>query len=309
MHDIPGEPGFAPINEAGGEGITGSNRFASSAADDGTELQVSTATTVVPWVLDRDLVRYFFDKLEPVLVNGTGGVIYARTAAGVDDDPKSDSAPDAVAPLKNSVWSLAAAAVPLLVFAGSLLLSSSYSPDAKLVPQLVGWVGVIMSGILLVLELRTRKAAMAADRRVNVSAAAYFTAPAETVPAAAGHAPSGTAQATAAIQQPDTNPGTGYQAGTSSAGTGRDSAWGPKWTSDASFALRTFSWMAGFLVLTSLVGYLAAISVFVPAFLLIVARAKLKTTIIYTAVLFILMLVLPSLLPIDLPQGLLANWL
>ena len=83
VHDIPGQPGFAPINEAGGEGITGSNRFASSAADDGTELLVSTATTVVPWVLDRNVVKYSFEDLEPVLVNGTGGVIYARTAAGV----------------------------------------------------------------------------------------------------------------------------------------------------------------------------------------------------------------------------------
>ncbi|MCS3494684.1 2-methylaconitate cis-trans-isomerase PrpF/tripartite-type tricarboxylate transporter receptor subunit TctC [Arthrobacter sp. JUb119] len=84
VHSIPGEPGFAPINEAGGEGITGSNRFASSAADDGTELLVSTATTVVPWVLDRHVVKYSFEDLEPVLVNGTGGVIYARTAAGVE---------------------------------------------------------------------------------------------------------------------------------------------------------------------------------------------------------------------------------
>ncbi|MGH3654410.1 PrpF domain-containing protein [Glutamicibacter sp.] len=83
-HSIPGDPGFAPVNEAGGEGITGSNRFATSAAGNGTELLVSTATTVVPWVLERDVVRYSFDKLEPVLVNGTGGVIYARTAAGVD---------------------------------------------------------------------------------------------------------------------------------------------------------------------------------------------------------------------------------
>lgn len=84
IHEIPGVPGFAPVNEAGGEGITGSNRFASSANDDGTELLVSTATTVVPWVLDRDVVRYSFDNLEPVLVNGTGGVIYGRTTAGVN---------------------------------------------------------------------------------------------------------------------------------------------------------------------------------------------------------------------------------
>ena len=260
------------------------------------------------WMLRPGTMVFIAVLVLPILWNVFKWV-RSRRKLGADDDPKSDSAPDDEAPLKNSVWSLAAAAVLLLVFAGSLLLSSSYSPDAKLVPQLVGWVGVIMSGILLALELRTRKTAMAADRQVNVSAAAYLTAPAEAVPVAAGHAPSGTAQATAAIQQPDTGPGTGYPAGTSTAGTGRNSAWGPKWTSDASFALRTFSWMAGLLVLTSLVGYLAAISVFVPAFLLIVARAKLKTTMIYTVVFFILMLALPSLLPIDLPQGLLANWL
>ncbi|MGO4295352.1 PrpF domain-containing protein [Glutamicibacter sp. MCAF14] len=85
IHEIPGVPGFAPTNESGGEGITGSNRFAASANDDGTELLVSTATTVVPWVLDRDVVKYSFDKLEPIMVNGTGGVIYGRTDAGLKD--------------------------------------------------------------------------------------------------------------------------------------------------------------------------------------------------------------------------------
>lgn len=82
--NIPGHPGFSPVNEAGGEGITGSNQFVASAEPDGTELLVSTATTVVPWLLDREAVHYSFDKLEPILVNGTGGVIYARTDAGVD---------------------------------------------------------------------------------------------------------------------------------------------------------------------------------------------------------------------------------
>ena len=83
VHFTPGEPGFAPTNDSGGEGITGSNHFASSAEKDGTELLVSTATTVVPWVLDRKAVRYSFDKLTPILVNGTGGVIYARRGAGI----------------------------------------------------------------------------------------------------------------------------------------------------------------------------------------------------------------------------------
>jgi tripartite-type tricarboxylate transporter receptor subunit TctC len=80
---MPGQPGFSPVNEAGGEGISGTNRFASSAEPDGTEVLVGTATTVVPWVLGRSEVTYDFNQLTPVLVNGTGGVIYARADAGV----------------------------------------------------------------------------------------------------------------------------------------------------------------------------------------------------------------------------------
>ena len=50
---VPGRPGFAPVNEAGGEGILGTNRFARSAKTDGTEILVGTASTVVPWVLGQ----------------------------------------------------------------------------------------------------------------------------------------------------------------------------------------------------------------------------------------------------------------
>lgn len=82
-HAVPGDPGLQPVNEGGGEGILASNRFASSAEATGTELLVSTATTVVPWVLEHGAVAYSFEDLRPVLVNGTGGVIYARTDAGV----------------------------------------------------------------------------------------------------------------------------------------------------------------------------------------------------------------------------------
>jgi tripartite-type tricarboxylate transporter receptor subunit TctC len=81
--EIPGKPGFSPVNEAGGEGISGTNRFAASAPADGTEILVSTASTVMPWVLGRSEVEYNFDRLTPILANGTGGVIYARTEAGV----------------------------------------------------------------------------------------------------------------------------------------------------------------------------------------------------------------------------------
>lgn len=80
---VPGKPGFAPTNEAGGEGITGTNHYVASAKDDGTELLVSTATTVVPYLLKLSAVQYDFTSLVPIVANGTGAVVYARSGANV----------------------------------------------------------------------------------------------------------------------------------------------------------------------------------------------------------------------------------
>lgn len=82
-HAVPGSPGLAPVNDDGGEGILGTNHFMSSAKADGTEVLVSTASTVVPYLLDMPAVRYDFNELRPILANGTGAVVYARTGAGV----------------------------------------------------------------------------------------------------------------------------------------------------------------------------------------------------------------------------------
>jgi putative tricarboxylic transport membrane protein len=71
-------------------------------------------------------------------------------------------------------------------------------------------------------------------------------------------------------------------------------------------ALRTFTLMVGFLALVTIVGYLAAVLVFVPAYLLFVARARTRTTVIYTVVLGAALIALPSLIPVDLPTGLLG---
>ena len=46
--------------------------------------------------------------------------------------------------------------------------------------------------------------------------------------------------------------------------------------------------------------------VFVPAYLLFIARARTRTTIVYTLVLGVALLALPSLIPVDLPAGLLG---
>lgn len=82
-HEVPGSPGLAPVNDDGGEGILGTNHFMSSARTDGTEVLVSTASTVVPYLLDMPAVRYDFAELRPILANGTGAVVYARTGAGI----------------------------------------------------------------------------------------------------------------------------------------------------------------------------------------------------------------------------------
>lgn len=82
-HEVPGSPGLAPVNDDGGEGILGTNHFMTSARADGTEVLVSTASTVVPYLLDMPAVRYDFADLKPILANGTGAVVYARTGAGV----------------------------------------------------------------------------------------------------------------------------------------------------------------------------------------------------------------------------------
>lgn len=77
----------------------------------------------------------------------------------------------------------------------------------------------------------------------------------------------------------------------------------PGWTKDVTVAARTFVAMGVFLTLVALGGYLAAMLLFVPAFLLYVARARPWVTIAYTLVLGIALLTLPTLLPVDLPTG------
>ena len=81
--NVPGSPGLAPENDDGGEGILGTNHFMTSAKPDGTEVLVSTASTVVPYLLNVSAVNYDFSELRPILANGTGAMVYARSEAGV----------------------------------------------------------------------------------------------------------------------------------------------------------------------------------------------------------------------------------
>jgi TctA family transporter len=78
-----------------------------------------------------------------------------------------------------------------------------------------------------------------------------------------------------------------------------------RWTPDVGVALRTFTWMGAFLALVALGGYLSALFLWVPAFLLFVAKARPRTVVAYTLVAAVVVAALPSLLPVDLPTGIL----
>ncbi|TDO30236.1 TctA family transporter [Kribbella sp. VKM Ac-2527] len=82
----------------------------------------------------------------------------------------------------------------------------------------------------------------------------------------------------------------------------------PKLAPDVKVAARTFAWMATFLLLVTLGGYVAALLLFVPAFLLYVARARIRVVVVYTLVTAALVAVLPLLLPVHLPTGILPSF-
>jgi TctA family transporter len=82
---------------------------------------------------------------------------------------------------------------------------------------------------------------------------------------------------------------------------------GPGITPEVKVAARTFTWMAAFLALVAVGGYVAALLLFVPAFLLYVARAQVRVVVGFTLVAAVLVAVLPTLLPVDLPTGILPT--
>jgi tripartite-type tricarboxylate transporter receptor subunit TctC len=81
---VEGEPTFTPENRPGGESITGSNQFVTSGGTDGSELLVTSGTTYFQYLLGREEVEFDFTEMEPLVINGTGGVIYASAEAGID---------------------------------------------------------------------------------------------------------------------------------------------------------------------------------------------------------------------------------
>lgn len=199
-----------------------------------------------------------------------------RGASGAVDDGHRDEhaaeegdGDDLEGSLAGTWWSAAVAIVAVALFAGAFWVSGSFSEEARLMPRLVAVLGLVAALALVWQEFRTRRG-------------------------------SGKAPGVGASGHEDAGRG----------GTALATRVAPALTAlerrhDLVVAARTFAAMAAFLVLTAFGGYLAATLVFTPVFLLYAARVRPRTAVVYTLVLGVVLLTLPTLLPVDLPMGLL----
>ncbi|MDT0378174.1 hypothetical protein RM572_05205 [Streptomyces sp. DSM 42041] len=81
---VEGNPTFTPENVPGGESITGSNQYVTSGGTNGEQILVTSGTTYFQALLGRSQVKFDFAKMRPLMLNGTGGVIYASPGTGID---------------------------------------------------------------------------------------------------------------------------------------------------------------------------------------------------------------------------------
>jgi tripartite-type tricarboxylate transporter receptor subunit TctC len=80
---MDGEPTVLVENVPGGESITGSNQFVNRGGTDGTTVLVTSGTTYIQALLGRSGVEFDFSKMEPLMLNGTGGVAYVSASTGI----------------------------------------------------------------------------------------------------------------------------------------------------------------------------------------------------------------------------------
>lgn len=82
---VEGEPSVLVENVPGGESITGSNQFVQSGGTDGESLLVTSGTTYFQALLGQPEVEFDFSKMRPLMLNGTGGVVYVSSETGIED--------------------------------------------------------------------------------------------------------------------------------------------------------------------------------------------------------------------------------
>jgi tripartite-type tricarboxylate transporter receptor subunit TctC len=81
---LEGEPNVVVENVEGGGSITGANQFVREGATDGSNILVSSGSTYLPQLLNEAAVEYDFSQMLPLVLNGTGGVVYAAPSTGIE---------------------------------------------------------------------------------------------------------------------------------------------------------------------------------------------------------------------------------
>ncbi|RZU63020.1 Bug family tripartite tricarboxylate transporter substrate binding protein [Zhihengliuella halotolerans] len=82
---VEGEPRVLVENVPGGESVTGSNEFVHSGGANGESLLVTSGTTYFQALLGQSGVEFDFAKMRPLMLNGTGGVVYVSSTTGIQD--------------------------------------------------------------------------------------------------------------------------------------------------------------------------------------------------------------------------------
>lgn len=80
---LPGQPTINILNQPGGGGITGSNRFDQTAKPDGLTILAVSTSTILNAVLDDARVRYKPAEWVPIITSPLGGVIFTSPKTGV----------------------------------------------------------------------------------------------------------------------------------------------------------------------------------------------------------------------------------
>ncbi|NOJ60065.1 hypothetical protein [Arthrobacter sp. 260] len=82
---VEGEPSVLVENTPGGESITGSNQFVQSGGTNGEDLLVTSGTTYFQALLGQPEVEFDFATMRPLILNGTGGVVYVSSETGIEN--------------------------------------------------------------------------------------------------------------------------------------------------------------------------------------------------------------------------------
>lgn len=80
---IEGVDRYQVENITGGESVTGTNAYTDSGVNDGRYLLVGSGTTYFNGILDQGNVRYDFTEMVPLVLHGTGAMMYSNAESGI----------------------------------------------------------------------------------------------------------------------------------------------------------------------------------------------------------------------------------